>query len=179
MGGFQMFGDTQELAESKLILLYIFNKINRPISNIRITEIVLENSLLNYFHLQQYLGELVSSNFLLLSREDKKQIYSISLKGKSVLEYFENRISENKIHMIDKYLEERGQAEKEDVKFSAEYFASVDTGYEVVCRMSQKSATLIELKLIASSSEQADHICSSWKSKGRAVYRYITETLNE
>jgi predicted transcriptional regulator len=69
-----MFDDTQELAENKLLLLYIINKINIPISNAYITEIVLENNLLNYFHLQQYLSELVASEFLIQDKQNKKQI---------------------------------------------------------------------------------------------------------
>ncbi|HBM81290.1 MAG TPA: DUF4364 domain-containing protein, partial [Clostridiaceae bacterium] len=52
-----MFDDTQELAESKLLILYLFKKINLPISNAIVTDIVLENNLLNYFQLQQYLSE--------------------------------------------------------------------------------------------------------------------------
>ena len=58
-----MFEYNQELAENKLLLLYIFDKIQLPVSNNLITEIVLENNLFNYFHIQQYLSELVTSDF--------------------------------------------------------------------------------------------------------------------
>jgi len=35
----------KELAENKLILLYIIDKVNIPISNLQITKIILENNL--------------------------------------------------------------------------------------------------------------------------------------
>jgi len=38
----------KELAENKLILLYIIDKVNIPISNLQITKIILENKFMNY-----------------------------------------------------------------------------------------------------------------------------------
>ena len=59
-----MQNSSTELAESKLLILYIAKKIKMPISNISLTELILSNNLLNYFSLQQYIFELVSSDFL-------------------------------------------------------------------------------------------------------------------
>jgi len=53
----------KELAENKLILLYIIDKVNIPISNLQITKIILENKFMNYFMLQQLLNELCTSNW--------------------------------------------------------------------------------------------------------------------
>ena len=59
-----MFENSSELAESKLLLLYILKNLKTPISNTQLTEIVLENNLINYFTLQQYISELDSSEFI-------------------------------------------------------------------------------------------------------------------
>ena len=40
-----MYDSTLELAENKLLLLYIIKSIKYPISNTQLTDIVLENSL--------------------------------------------------------------------------------------------------------------------------------------
>ena len=52
-----MFENSAELAENKLLLLYILQVLKRPISNSQLTEIILENNLINYFTLQQYISE--------------------------------------------------------------------------------------------------------------------------
>jgi len=57
-------GSSKELAENKIILLYIIEKIGMPVSNIQITKLVLEKKLMNYFLLQQRLNELCESGFL-------------------------------------------------------------------------------------------------------------------
>ena len=73
-----MLGDSLDLAENKLLVLYIFSKLKFPISNIQVTQIILENNLINYFTLQQYILELVSSDFLNYTTEDEKQRLFIS-----------------------------------------------------------------------------------------------------
>ena len=73
-----MLESTVELAENKLIVLYIIKKVNYPISNTQLSEIVLENNLMNYFIFQQYLTELISSKFILEKLEDNKPLLLIS-----------------------------------------------------------------------------------------------------
>ena len=46
-----MFGENFELAESKLLILYIFSKMEQPLANIKITELVLASTSMNYFSL--------------------------------------------------------------------------------------------------------------------------------
>lgn len=174
-----MFDDSQELAENKLLLLYIFNQLQLPISNTLITEIVLENNLLNYFHLQQYLAELVDSGFLELNKQDKKQLYLLTPKGKDVLEFFHNRISESKKTVIDDYLDTHGKLIKREVEITADYIPANENGYIVTCRALQNKETLIELKVKAISNEQAKEICSRWKSEPYQIYGKIINMLTK
>lgn len=174
-----MFDSTQELAENKLLLLYIFDQLQLPISNTLVTEIVLENNLMNYFQLQQYLAELVDSGFLELNRQDKKQLYLLNPKGKDVLEFFHNRISEPKKNVIDNYLETHGKLIKREVEITADYIPANEDGYIVTCSALQNNETLIELKIRTSSNEQAKGVCSRWKSDPYQIYGKIMNMLTE
>ena len=73
-----MFENTSELAENKLLLLYILKTLNEPITNAQITDMVLENSLINYFTLQQYLNELDTSDFIHYQEMNDKKLISIT-----------------------------------------------------------------------------------------------------
>lgn len=55
--------DTEELAENKLLLLYILSEAGIPLSKNQVTQVVLENSLMNYFSMQQFLAELVQKDW--------------------------------------------------------------------------------------------------------------------
>ena len=46
---------SEELALNKLYILYILNKMQLPLTNGQITNIFIENDLLDYFSLQEYL----------------------------------------------------------------------------------------------------------------------------
>ncbi|NYC93670.1 putative transcriptional regulator [Clostridium acetobutylicum] len=99
-----MFEDTLELAENKLLLLYILHKLEFPISKNQFTEIILENNFMNYFILQQYISELISSNFVKSEQKDNKHSVSITHSGTKVLNLFINRLSIDKKDLIDKYI---------------------------------------------------------------------------
>lgn len=174
-----MFDGTQELAENKLILLYIFESIGRPISNSHITEIVLENNLMNYFHLQQYLGELVSSGFLFMDKQEKKQLYSISKRGKDVLEFFENRITENKKKHIKAYLDLHRESIAKEATITAEYTPDQWGAYIVTCKIVEKNASIIELKITANSNEEAKGMCARWKSHASDICSNIIKMLRD
>lgn len=85
--------NTEELAQNKLLLLYIIDKSEKPLTNEEMTEFVLENNYMNYFLIQQYLSELISSNFIEYLTIEDKNVYKIMDKGKATLSYFEDRIS--------------------------------------------------------------------------------------
>lgn len=172
-----MFEDTQELAENKLLLLYIFDNVQLPLSNTLITEIVLENNLLNYFQLQQYLSELVDSGFLRLEKENKKQLYNLNPTGKNVLRYFENRISNSKKEILKSYLKSRSEILKKEVEITADYFPGDDNDYTITCKITENSSTIIELKLKADSNDKAKAICSKWKADPYKIYNSIMDSL--
>jgi predicted transcriptional regulator len=167
----------QELAENKLLLLYIFNKINLPVSNIKITEIVLENNLINYFSLQRYLGDLVNSGFLNLVKENKKHLYSISYKGKNVLDYFGSRINNSKKKVIDSYLDNLDEMPESQYDVSADYYPS-DEDYIVICKIAKDGKPLIELKINISSLDRAKYICEKWKKGGHDIYKSMMDLFS-
>jgi predicted transcriptional regulator len=172
-----VFEGTIELAENKLLLLYIFNKLKNPVSNSYVTEIILGSNLLNYFHLQQYLGELVDSGLLEYSKHEKRQMYSLSKKGKSVLDYFENRISSSKKTIVDDFLANRKELDDKCTDITASYLPEENGGYTVACRLSENGLCLIELKLNASTKEYAEQLCSNWKKKAPYLYDRIVNSI--
>ena len=89
-----------ELAENKLLLLYILKTLKQPISNTQLTEIVLENSFINYFTLQQYIAELDESKFIEYTEVMDKKLLKLTDKGENVLSFFKDRISPSKISLI-------------------------------------------------------------------------------
>ena len=73
-----MYENSAELAENKLLVLYVIKSLKQPISNTQLTEIILENNFINYFTLQQYISELEYSNFVKYIEKNEKKLISIT-----------------------------------------------------------------------------------------------------
>lgn len=172
-----MFEDSLDLAENKLLLLYIFNKIKLPISNIQITEIVLENNFMNYFTLQQYIVELTSSNLLRHTLEHEKDRLVITNDGQKVLSLFENRISESKIEKVNNYLESSLSKIKKELTVTADYTIENKNSYLVNLIASENDTTLIDIKISVASNKQARELCYKWKSNSSELYNKIITIL--
>lgn len=174
-----MFDDTLELAENKLLLLYIFNKMSFPISNNQITEIILENNLINYFTLQQYLTELVSSNFLKYTNETGSYRYIITSKGEKVLFLFINRISKQKTDIVDEYLDKQIDNIKKKVTVNANYTIEHEDNFIVNLKALKDDSILIDIKLNVNSNKQAKELCEKWNKNSLNLYNKIISLLSE
>lgn len=172
-----MFEDALDLAENKLLLLYIFYKIKLPISNIQITQIILENNFINYFTLQQYMTELIASNLIEPTDQKGKHRLVISQKGDNVLSLFKERISETKIQLIDDYLKIHLENIKKELTVSADYTIENNNNYLVNLTASEGSFTLIDIKLSVTSNKQARELCSKWRDNPSEYYTKIINLL--
>lgn len=174
-----MFKDSAELAENKLLILYILNKINTPISNSDITHIILENNLINYFALQQYLSELVQSNFINDEKTDKRHAISITIEGKKALYLFLNRIPEKKKKIIDEYIDNYLNELANENESLAEYEPYKNNKFYAKLKLKEKGKMLIELNILANTEAEAKNICNSWKENSKEIYEYIINKLKK
>lgn len=174
-----MFDDSLNLAENKLFLLHIVDKINLPISNIQLTEIVLENKLINYFTLQEYITELISSELLTKISQNSKDRLVISNKGKEVLSLFKNRLSKEELDKLDSYIDGRMNLIKKEATVSADYTIENSNSYVVTLNASENNIPLIEVRLTVASNKQARELCSKWKDNPSDLYTKIIKVLTE
>ena len=156
-----MFENTAELAENKLLLLHILKELNRPISNTQLTEIVLENNLINYFTLQQYISELDSSEFIRYEDINEKKLIVLTKKGENVLSFFKDRISPSKISI------------------QSDYTLAKNDNFLVELTAIEDKLPLIDLKVSVPTKKQASLLCSKWQENPSEIYNKIINILFE
>ncbi|OPX43103.1 hypothetical protein CLHUN_30450 [Ruminiclostridium hungatei] len=169
----------RELAENKLILLYIINNMEAPVSNLIITKVILENKLMNYIFLQQYLDELCDGKFLeRLDVEDKKS-YRISAAGRQGLDYFISLIPAGTKSRIDEALSDYKKRIKNETSVIADFVAVNENEYITTLKICEGSFTFIDLKLTVGSRNDARNICNNWSMNSAALYKKIMSELTE
>lgn len=165
--------ETQELAENKLIILYILNRINMPVTDEQINKIILDNKLMNYFYLKQYLDELLDSDFI---KSDNKK-YLITNIGLNILKLFFTRIPLDTRQKIDEYILLNKEKFKQESQYIATYYKKSDNEYIANCKVIENDIVLIDLSINVVNSAQAKQICDSWKHKSQDIYGYIIKAL--
>lgn len=166
-----------DLAESKLILLYIINKINMPITNNQLTNIMIENNIMNYFSLQQYLVELINSQFIKIISEDDKKCYTITPDGKKILNYFINRVPFTVKEKIRYLVESNADRIKQEIEITADYIPEKETEYIVECKVVENGTDLIDLKINVPTKSQAKQICENWRNNASPIFGEVLESL--
>ncbi len=174
-----MHDNTIELAENKLLLLYIFNEIKLPVTNDHITQIILENDFINYFTLQQYINELLKSNCLHYTDKVGKNRLILTKKGEKILSLFKDRISPNKIEIVDKYLSRQKDHIKKELTVTADYTIENNNDYIVDLKALESESIIINLKLNVASNNQARAICKRWKEDSSRLYSEIIKLFTE
>ena len=172
-----MFESSTELAENKLLVLYTLQRLNRLISNSQLTEILLQNNLINYFTLQQCISELDDSHFIHYDKVNEKNLLEITKEGENVLSFFKDRISPGKIDVIDNYIKEKIQAIKKELTIQGDYIPTDKDTFLVELKAFEESSLLMNLKIAVPNKKQAISLCAKWKNDPSKIYNSIISLL--
>lgn len=169
--------NTEELAQNKLLLLYIIKMSPYTFTDNEITEFVLDRNYMNYFSIKQYLLELVESKFIKMVKTEKDKEYHILEKGEEALTYFENKIPQKVKDQLSKDFKFQQIIKKKETQVVADYFEKEDGQYTVNLKLVENDDNLFSLYLTVGSLSQAEIICKSWKNKTEEIYQSIINML--
>lgn len=161
----------------KLIVLYILNRVDFPMSNTQITKIITEKEYTNYFTVQQILSELSDDGFITDQKTRNQTLYKISALGKETLDFFYKDISKEIRDDIDIYLTAEKYTLREEVSSYADYFQNSPDEYITELKIIERDSTIIELKVSVPTKQAAETICDRWKQKNADIYAYVLNTL--
>jgi len=170
-----MNGKSNDIALNKLIVLLILKEIDIPLTSGQITDIVLENNLINYFDLQQCLVELEESKMIV--RFGNKEMFKATEMGLKTIELFISRIDSQTRSTIEEYIQKNKEKIKLETQVQSDIIKKSNTEYIVNLKVVEQDIELINLSLNVVSSEQAKLICSNWESKYYQVYDQIMNIL--
>ena len=168
---------TDTLTLTKLIILYMLNKVDFTLTNSQISEFILDKDYINYFMLQQALNELEQADFIRTSMVRNSSHYTITNEGRSSLSYFGNQISEDIIHEIDEFMVERKYQLREENEITADYYREQSDVFIVRCQLIENGEILMDLHFTVNTEQQAITICDNWKKKNVDVYDYMVHSL--
>ena len=169
--------DDQTLAENKILILYILDKVGKPISHNELLELVISISDMNYFYFQQFLLDLLEDNYVTTYKQENDDIYKLTPDGKNALDLTLDIIPGILKLMVDSRFKENFNTIKDEFSIVAEYTPITETNFSVKCRIIENNNTIFNLEAYAGSREQSKQIVKNWKANAIHIYPEILHAL--
>ena len=167
----------ESLTLYKLIVLYMLEKVDFPLTNAQISGFILDKGYTTYFHLQQALSELTESELIHCETIRNSSYFSITKSGEQTLEYFGKEIPKEIKGEIAEFFKNNAMEIKEELSTFANYYKGEKEGYQVRCSAKEKEVPLIELTMTVPTKAAAEAVCDSWQTKNKAVYEKLLDML--
>ncbi len=162
----------------KLIILYMLDKADYPLTNSNISDFLLYMDYTNYFTVQQSLSDLETSDLITAESATKNTtLYRITGNGRTTLQYFHNKISDAIKEDILSYFKNNDISLKKDTSVQADYYKSKNDNYTVRCQIVERNESIFELSFNIYGREMAELACENWKKSSNDIYSYLMDNL--
>ena len=169
--------EQEQLTLYKLMILYLIEKVDFPLSNSQISEFILDKGYTNYFTVQRAFHKLEEENMLRVKQIRNMSHYSLSDEGSEAIEMFEYQIPNSIKEDIAQFLKEKEYELRKEASVTADFYPSKGDEYTVNLKIREKENLLLEINLNVVSRDQAVYICDHWEKKHSDVYSMLIEKL--
>lgn len=172
-----MLEQGNKLALSKLKLLYIFNQFGIPLTNIELTNFVLENNFMEYFILQQILSDLCASKFIDIHSNNGHEYYFLTDEGINSITMFEDMLPEYFVKEVSSKFEKLQKDLKRRNELFGHYYRKSDNEYVVSFQVLENRSVTFNLSINVPTENMAKSICEKWNSNPEKIFNDILNTL--
>lgn len=173
----KLTSDNETLAENKVLILYILNKIEKSITNDNLYQLTLAIQEMNYFYFQQFLLDLLENKYIVNYKKDEESVYEITTYGKEILELTSDMIPGIIKLKIENYLNGKLETIEEKKSITSEFIPKSENEFIVKCKIVENNETVFEVKTITNTREQAVKIIENWNKNASLIYPKILENL--
>ncbi len=175
----KLTSDSETLAEKKALILYILDKVSKPISNDALLKLVISIDNMNYFYFQQFLLDLLENKYIINYTQDNESIYELTDEGKNALSLVKDIIPGITKFRVDNTFKETLDSYKNEVSITSDFIPNSENDYSVKCRIVESNQVLFDLQVFAGSREQAKIISDNWNQNAEEIYPKILEILTK
>lgn len=168
---------TDPLTLYKLIVLYMLDQVDFPLTKAQIFDFILEKEYTNYFTLQQVTCELIDTGLVESKSLRNSSHLKITEEGRSTLNYFNGRISDAIKADINGYFKDKEWKLRNEVAIQSSYYKVTTGEYVAELIAKEKNVELLNLKISMPTEEAVSNICENWQKKNQDIYAFLMENL--
>ena len=163
---------------NKLILLFVFDKMEVPLSENTILDMCCSsNNWLAYMDCQPILSQLLECNWIYNISSESEPLYTITPDGRVCLANFFIKIPASTREEISIFIKNNRAKYRRKQECVADYYMNKDGTYTVYLKIIEPVQPVLELKLVVPNRQTAKDIYKQWGEKATTVYRALYESL--
>ena len=161
----------------KLIILYMLDKVDYPMTGTQINDLVLGQRYTTYFHLQEVISEMLETSLVQVEMINHTAFYRLTEQGAQTLAYFGKDIPPEIRRDIDSYLEKHSYAMRNDSSTWADYRQTSSHEYTVHCVATENGSPLVEISFTVPTEASASALAENWRRKSQEAYEALVRIL--
>ena len=163
---------------NKLILLFVFDKMEVPLSENTILDMCCSsNSWINYMDCKPLISTLLDHSFIYNVSTSGEPLYSITQNGRMCLANFYVRIPSSVREEISVFVKNNSRKYRRRQECFADYNMNKDGTYTVRLKLLEPSGPILELNLVVPSRQIAKDIYKKWEERAEEVYTGVYDLI--
>lgn len=166
---------------NKLILLYVLDKMEIPLTENSILEICCShNNWINYMDLKDIMVQLLDKKLIYKpNTQNNENRYNITYNGRNCLSEFFTRINASLRDEISQYAKTKKMHFKRQQEYVGKYHKTIDGSYNVQLKIVEPQTTDSYFELTIKTATRANAIaaCKKWRDTAASVYQVIYSKL--
>lgn len=171
--------DSETLAEKKALILYILDKVSKPISNEALLKLLISIDNMNYFYFQQFLLDLLDNKYIVNYEKDGISLYKLTNEGKDALKLVNDIIPGITKLKVDTTFKDTLDNFENKISITSEFIPHNENEFSIRCKIIDNNQILFDLLVYAGSRDQAKLISDNWNKNANIIYPKILDNLTK
>ena len=165
------------LAENKVLILYLLSIINTEITQDNLFQITTSINNINYFYFKQIVTDLIESNLVATYKKDEDAVIKITSEGQKAYNLTKDVLPGIIKLKADNIFAKELSTIEEKSSIVAEFIPRNENEYIIKCKIVENNETIFEVKTYAGSRERAKRIVENWKQNATNIYPQMLNLL--
>lgn len=167
----------EAMARYKKIILYFIKHFDFAPSNRDITDFLLAENYVPYFHAQQALSELEQDGYIVKKTGNAKTCYEITSEGSSILDYTPLEPPKAIRDETLSYIKKQYGKLRIEKSTPSDYIKTENGSYLATLSLIQEKNTVFSVSISCPDEALAQKMCLNWQKNCPDIYALLLENL--
>ena len=169
-------GGLKEIPDVKALILYLLKEAECVVSEVRLTDVLMQDGLVEYFDYSQAVEQLLMAGMMDIASLEDTGSYKITKQGLEVEAEYESRLPYNVKSKTLEALKASLKQSREEEEISAEIKES-ESGFNVSCTIREQGEVMLSYQVLVPDRKDAYYVADRFRQNPTGYYQKIMEIV--